>query len=81
MKPFFDWLMKSSADPARVSLTVKSSLLALLPVAMIFTGINGEEANTAIEAVSNTVFYGLSTISAVGVVYGFGRKLWLTFKK
>lgn len=78
-KSFIKWFVKSSEDPARVSLTVKSALVAILPIVMMLTGVDDSESDLLINTIADIVFYGLSLVSAVGVVYGFGRKLWNTF--
>lgn len=78
LNSFFSWFVKSSQDPARISLTVKGGLLAILPIIMVLTGIDEGSSNYFVDAITDIVFYGLSLVSAVGVVYGFGRKLYNT---
>ena len=77
----FQWFVYSSANPTKYALTVKSLLLGVLPVLMMVTGISGDEANTAVDALSNFVFLILSAVSAMGVIFGFARKVALSFRQ
>lgn len=79
LKSLIQWFVKSSADPERISLTVKSALVAILPIIMLVAGISDSESSLLVDTITDIVFYGLSLVSAVGVVFGFCRKLWNTF--
>ena len=69
------WFIKSSADPSKLSLTLKS----LIGLAVLF-GIDGAVAN---EGVGHLVLFvtALGQILSAGLaLYGFGRKVYLTWK-
>ena len=78
LKQVFQWFVYSSADPSKYALTVKSMLVGVLPLLMLVTGTSQGEVNSLVEATSNIVFYGLSFVSSVGIVFGFARKVWIT---
>lgn len=80
LKSFYNWFVYSSVDPEKIALTVKSTLLGVLPVLMLFTGISDAESNDFVSAAYNIVFYGLSIVSSIGIAFGFIRKVWLTVK-
>ncbi|MEQ9135768.1 MAG: hypothetical protein RLO51_11205 [Thalassobaculum sp.] len=74
-----------------MSLTVKMALLSLVPWAMQAIGIVCaldticiDLDETALEAIAADVgqfaYYILTLVSTVGLLYGLGRKVWLTLK-
>ena len=70
-----NWFIKSSADPQKLSLTLK----ALVGFAVLF-GIDGSVAN---EGVGHVVLFvtALGQIVSAGIaLYGFGRKVYLSVK-
>lgn len=89
MTTFLEWVKKSSANPEKASLTVKSFLIGLIPAVMKAVGLgctlalvciqtDASELQNVALAVSNIVFWVLSIVAAAGVVYGFARKVFLT---
>jgi hypothetical protein len=89
MKKIFDFIVRSSADPRAVSLTVKMTLLGLIPYLMQATDlvcqyghscmlIDASLLETFVETITASVFYTLTLISTLGVIYGLGRKIWRT---
>ena len=71
-------VLGSSVDPEKLSLTVKSMGLMLIPVIVAFARMSGVELveNDLVVAVT-----ALSTaISCIGVLIGFGRKIVTWFK-
>ena len=72
-----DWksLITSSADPTKISLAVKGFLLALAPVAMLLLGFTDGEFGQLVESISNIVFWILSVVASLQVVYGLFRKV------
>lgn len=83
------WILVSSADPGRWSMTVKMSLLGLIPFVLqaigvtcglhlICPAIGADELQNAALSASNAVFYALSLVSVLGALYGFGRKVYRT---
>lgn len=79
MKQVFDWVVRSSKNPAEVSLTVKSFLVMVVPFVVPLTGllhlnVTNEQALAFVDAVTlltQTVF---ALIGATGVVIGLARK-------
>lgn len=89
MKNLFMWLVRSSVDPRRTSLTIRMFLLAIVPylvhaVALlcgfgfVCLGIDSEWFATIIEVIENIVFWSLSIIAGIGMIYGAIRKVWTT---
>jgi len=78
MKTFFKKLFKSSADPEKLSLTVKSTLLAMVPVILVLSkqffklDLSEKDLMDAITAITGLV-------AAGGVVYGVARKIYYKF--
>ena len=70
-----NWFIKSSADPSKLSLTLKS----LAGFAILF-GVDGVLVN---EGVGHIMLFAtaLGQILSAGLaLYGFGRKIYLTMK-
>lgn len=91
MSKFLNWLVKSSADAEKTSLTVKSFLIGLIPVAMKVVGLgctlaivcidtNASELTNVASAIADIVFWVLSIVASLGIVYGFVRKVVLTLE-
>lgn len=68
-------LLTSSSDPTALSLTVKGVLVAILPVALVVTGVSESDANALIESIVDIVFYGATLFSLVMTAYGLVRKV------
>ena len=81
MQKTIQWFLYSSANPEKIALTVKGVLVGVLPVLMLVTNLDGESANSFVNAIQNVVFYTLSAVSSIGVAYGFLRKIYLSFTK
>ena len=70
--------LSSSADPSRLSLTIKGLLLALVPfiaAALEYYGVALKEVDL-IELINVVV----GAVSAGMVAWGGGRKAWVAFK-
>ena len=91
LKKIFTWIIASSADPKKVSLSVKAILLGVIPytlhaisiacgVGWVCLDIDGPTLNSMVEIATQLVFYIFSIIAIVGSVYGVTRKLILTIK-
>lgn len=78
-KKSVQWLLYSSANPSKIALTVKSAVVGVIPIIMLFTGVSGDDASGLADTISNIVFLGLSLVSSVGVAYGLLRKIWISF--
>lgn len=74
--------LRSSADPKKLSLTVKNALLALVPIiiaALKFYGLEGIDESmitNVIDAIASTVQAGAAFVASVGMAYGLIRKIW-----
>lgn len=80
IKAMWNWLVKSSADPAKVSLTVKGILTGAIP-AIIFIApslglpINSENIGSVTDLISAVVQYILGVIASLVTIYGLFRKI------
>lgn len=86
MKNIFDWILKSSVDPSKLALTVKGLLVGAIPTIIFLSGVSNiqlssEELTIAFDAVAQLIQASLTAISAVMIVWGFVRKLWVTLTK
>ena len=84
LKKIWDWLVTSSADPAKLSATVKgilgtaASVLVLLSP-LVHVQISNEQVSTIIDLTAQIVVSCCAVISAIGAILGFARKIYLTF--
>lgn len=89
MKALFTWLLKSSKDPQKVSLTVKMAIIAAIPWVLqgigitcsfgqVCLNIDATELQELAVHASNIVLAVLLIVGNVGAIYGFLRKLWRT---
>lgn len=81
IKKFFVWLVASSTDANKISLTVKGALTAILPIVIAVSGIanlpiSEGDASAAISAISAFIQSVLSGIAAIMFIAGFVRKLY-----
>jgi hypothetical protein len=67
----------SSANPERLSTTIKGLLMALVPIIMMSTGLSESEITPIIDGIVAVVFALTSLVAAVQVVYGLVRKVYL----
>lgn len=85
------FILVSSADPRKASLTVRAFTLGLIPYAMQATGLVCQLGYTCIDITptladqivnwaTNGVFYVTLIISLVGTTFGLFRKFDLTIK-
>jgi hypothetical protein len=70
--------LASSADPTKLSLTIKGVLLSLLPIILVVTGMTEETVQPIIDGIVQIVFLVTSLISAVQIIYGLIRKIYFT---
>lgn len=89
LKTFLVWLLVSSKDPSKLSLTVRAALLGAIPGIIWVMGtlctagqvcleVGPEELQSLAGALADLIFFIFSAIASLGVVYGFLRKVWLT---
>lgn len=80
-----DWLLASSADPQKVSLTLKGVLIGVIPTIIAFAGLTGvtipdQEALTSIvNDGSMIVQILLGMVASAMTVWGLLRKIWRTW--
>ena len=83
---FIKWLVTSSADPAKYSSTVKGALglvvAWLIQLSPFFCGahiicVDTSLLNSVVETIGTIVYLGLSLVSALALLFGAVRKLWL----
>lgn len=70
------WLIRSSEDPKKISLSVKGILLGIAPVAVILFGWNSADINSLVGAIAIVVEMTFGTISAFFVLWGLLRKFF-----
>lgn len=83
MKKFWEWLVKSSANASQTSLTVKAFLYGIIPGILLFTkafnlDIGGDQLTAIVDGIVAVIAFFGSLISAIAIVIGLVRKLWLT---
>ncbi len=89
LKKGWAWLVKSSVDPRKTSLTVKMFLLGLIPAIMqvvlfactfgvLCLTTNADELTSVVTVIADVVFWVLSIWAGVGFIIGFFRKVKTT---
>lgn len=84
MDKFWNWLVVSSADPEKYSLTIKAvgaGLVTVLTVVLGFARIPAGDFTPVVDGLVVVVqaFFGL--VSALAFLYGVFRKLYLTWQR
>lgn len=80
-----DFLLVSSKDPTKWSLTLKMALVGVIPYiinavgiacgfGLVCLGVDTAGLNALAEGLEKVAFFVLSTIAAIGVVVGLARK-------
>lgn len=85
LKKIFAWIVFSSQDPTKLSMTLKSFLVGLVAVVSIVAGFGhfslpADQTGPIIDALIAAVQSILATVSAITFVYGLIRKLVITVK-
>lgn len=91
MKKIIKFLFRSSADPRQVSLTLKMALLGAVPYLMQSLGlvcglghfcvdVDPNLVEHIIDVFTQAIFYFLSFVSTLGVLYGAYRKVRRTLR-
>lgn len=89
MKKIWNWIWYSSADPKKVSLTVRASALALVPAALsiisascgfgvVCLGVDQASLNQLIEYIVQAIEVLLAIVAGVGMLFGIVRKIYLS---
>ena len=87
MNNIWNWLVKSSANPNEVALTVKGAIIGVIPVILIFLKvagvdtIGGQNIQDFADLIGGVIVAFLSGISTIITLIGFIRKVYLTAKK
>lgn len=83
MQKIWNWLMLSSQNPGQIALTVKASLLGavtILTVGLGFAHIQVGNLSPIVDALIAALQALFGLVSALAVVWGLIRKLYLTIK-
>ena len=87
LKAIGNWILKSSADPTKVSLTVKSSIVAVAAYASVASGLFGlpnltpDAVKDIAESAGLFVGNALLVVSLISGAFGAGRKVFVSVKK
>ncbi len=78
---FINFIIRSSADPQKVSLMLKGILGAIATLLTVYFGladisVGSAEINTVVDTIVTVVQNVLLAISGIVAVYGFIRKLY-----
>jgi hypothetical protein len=86
LKKIFQWIVYSSANPTKVSLTLKGAGVTvigfLVPViGLTHIAIGGDPStvlNSILDSIASIVQVALTLVGAIVGLYGLVRKVWLT---
>ena len=68
-----NWIWKSSSDPTKISLTIKSAAPLILAVAALLKlDLVAGDLDKVIESF-------IAVVAGLSFLYGFGRKIYLSF--
>lgn len=75
------WFVRSSADPTKISLTVRGALVSFITIVTIWAGLAGvqlpsEMITEWVEAIVVFVQSTVLTVSAAITAWGLFRKIW-----
>lgn len=85
LKRFWNWLVKSSVNPAELSMTVQGFLLGILPLLLAIAPMFGlkldsQSLGDVVGALKQVIELGLGSVAAIFTLYGFIRKVVVTIK-
>lgn len=78
LKRAWSWVVVSSADPKRWSMTIKGLLAMFVPILASLAGLDTDTLNGLVQTIAQTVEYGLYFVGALVALYGLVRKLYNT---
>lgn len=92
MNNIWNWIVVSSADPSKTSLTVKAAGVLAIPyvlnsvkiacgVGLVCIGVDSASLNGLVDASAGIVEAALSLIGGIAFVYGFARKVALSISR
>lgn len=81
LKKFWAWLLLSSSDPEKASLTIKSFGAAAATYIIFFAGlfhktVGADDLNVLTNNVANFMGIALTAVSSIGAVIGIVRKIF-----
>lgn len=90
LKKFYNFIVKSSADPRATSASIKFLLVGFIPYAMQALdlvckfgercyAIDASVFELIIDTFANAIFYALTFFSSLGALWALGRKFIRTF--
>lgn len=84
LKKIWNWLVKSSVNAQRISLTVKGILIGIIPVVMTIAHlanikVESADLTTLIDAMANLIIVLGSLVSIIAMIWGVIRKIFTTF--
>ena len=85
MNTFYAWLTQSSVNPDETSLAVRGTLLgfssyALLIANVLHVSVNIGQYTNAVDTIATLLGLALTVYHSAAALYGFGRKIYTTFK-
>lgn len=79
MSRLVNWLVKSSADPEKVSMTIKGTLLTY--VSLVIFVAQSFHVQVSQEWLANLIQFISAFAGSLLMVFGLGRKIYFMFKK
>lgn len=81
----WNWLVVSSEDPEKLSMTVKGLLgtvgsAVILVSPLVHLHIGDQQVTAIIDLISQIVISFCAVISGIATILGFARKIWSTIK-
>jgi len=76
---FINWLFVSSADPEKTALTIKASFGYIIPIVIMISQIMGKHILPS--DLEDAALWTTGILTALLQIFGFGRKIYYTFKK
>lgn len=78
LKRAWSWVVVSSADPKRLSMTVKGLLTMFVPILASIAGLDTDLLNGLVQTIAQAMEYGLYFVGTLVAMYGLVRKLYNT---
>jgi hypothetical protein len=76
MNTFWNWLVKSSADPTQVALTAKGIISTVVPVLLVF--VHNPNLSSLPDDVYSLIVAAFGVYSAIAIVFGLARKIYIS---
>ena len=80
IKKIWNWLVVSSANPQKISLTVKGVIISLIPILLTLSGIahlsiTSDGITNIASLIANLIDVSFTIIASISIVYGIIRKI------